>query len=134
LTSSRAFISGGTGPGSAHHHWHQFVLCRRVSFNSLVWIAICLVISLAWREKEIGFEAVLAGIEVIVAATERIEMPVIAAFDDASFLDNQNLVGAANRCETMSNDKDGAPASACSARPESWLRTRSRANLWPCRG
>src|ERR1041385_1091526 len=41
-------------------------------------------LAFAWREKEIGFKAVLAGVEIVVTATQSIKRFVSAAFDDAA--------------------------------------------------
>jgi hypothetical protein len=58
-------------------------------------------------EEEIGFEAVLAGVEVIVATVEGVEGLMGATFEDASLLDDQDLVGAADGGEAVGDDKGG---------------------------
>src|SRR5262252_7667318 len=65
-------------------------------------------VALAGRQKEVGVEPMLAGIEVVVAAAEIVEKFMAAAFDDASLLDYENLIGAPNGGKTMSNDKSRA--------------------------
>ena len=46
------------------------------------------LVAFAGREKQIGFEAVLAGVEVVVAATQRKQLGMVAALDDAALLDH----------------------------------------------
>src|SRR5208282_5566316 len=64
----------------------------------------------ARREGEIGLHAVLARVEVPVAAARRQQFLVPAAFDDAPALDYENLVGAADGGEPVRDDERGAPA------------------------
>src|SRR5215471_5992129 len=58
----------------------------------------------AGREEEIGLDGVLLGVEVVVAAAERVERFVRAAFDDAPRLHDEHLLGAANRGEPVRDD------------------------------
>ncbi len=51
----------------------------------------------------------LAGVEVVVAAVQCVERFVGAAFDDASLLDDEDLVGAADRGEAVGDD-EGRPS------------------------
>jgi hypothetical protein len=46
-------------------------------------------------EEEVGFQSVLAGVEVEVASAQCVERFVGAAFDDVSAFDDENLIGAA---------------------------------------
>ena len=43
-------------------------------------------VSFAWREEEIGFEAVLTGVKIVVTAVEVVESLVGATFHDSSLL------------------------------------------------
>jgi len=45
-------------------------------------------------EKEVGFEALLAGVEVVVAAVELVEGLVGSALYDLALFDDKNLVGS----------------------------------------
>ena len=65
-------------------------------------------VAFAGGEEEIGFEAVLAVVEVAVAAVEVVEGLVGSALDDDALLDDENLVGAADGGETVSDDEGGA--------------------------
>src|SRR5208282_3849587 len=67
-------------------------------------------VSLSRREKEIRFEAVLLRVEIVIAAAGGKERLVRAALDDASRFDDENLVGAADRRESMRNHKSCPPA------------------------
>src|SRR6266404_1117249 len=58
-------------------------------------------VAFARREKKIGFKAVLASVQIVVAASESVQRLVSAAFNDATGFDNQNLLGAANGREAM---------------------------------
>ncbi len=49
-------------------------------------------LGLSWSEEEICFEAVLAGVEVVVAATARVEGFVRTTFDDIPLFNNEDLV------------------------------------------
>src|SRR6266404_1247909 len=60
-------------------------------------------VAFARREKKIGFKAVLASVQIVVAASESVQRLVSAAFNDAAGFDNQNLFGAANGREPMRN-------------------------------
>src|SRR5579863_6767676 len=65
-------------------------------------------VSLARSKEEIGFEAVLAGVEVVVPPTEGEELGVVAALNDSSLLHDQDLVGAADGGEPVGDDEGGA--------------------------
>jgi len=51
-------------------------------------------VAFAGGEEEVGFEAVLAGVEVVVAAVELVEGLVGSALYDLALFDDTNLVGS----------------------------------------
>ncbi len=65
-------------------------------------------VAFAGGEEEVGFEAVLAGVEVVVAAAEGVEGLVGAALDDLALLDDEDLVGAADGGEAVGDDEGRA--------------------------
>jgi hypothetical protein len=65
-------------------------------------------VAFAGGEEEVGFEAVLSGIEVEVSAVELVELVVGAAFDDATVFDDEDLVGLADGGEAVGDDEGGA--------------------------
>jgi hypothetical protein len=66
-------------------------------------------VAFAGGEEEIGFEAVLAGVEVVVTAAECEEHLMIAALDDAAAFDYEDLIGAADGREPV-GDHEGSSA------------------------
>ena len=50
----------------------------------------------------------LARVEVVVAATEGVELVVVAALDDEALFDNKDLVGAADGGKAVRDDEGGA--------------------------
>jgi len=52
------------------------------------------LVAFAGGEEEVGFEAVLAGVEVVVAAVELVEGLVGSALYDLALFDDTNLVGS----------------------------------------
>ena len=66
-------------------------------------------VAFAGRKEEVGFEAVLAVVEIAVAAVEDVECLVGSALDDVPLLDDQDLVGAADGGEAVRDD-EGRPA------------------------
>src|SRR5208282_5905447 len=66
-------------------------------------------IALARSQKEIALNAVLLGIEIVIAAAHGVEFFVGAVFDNLSLLDDQNLIGAADRRKPMRDHERGAP-------------------------
>src|SRR5579863_7611863 len=60
------------------------------------------------REKQVAFQAVLLGVQVVIAAAQGIEFLVRAAFDNLPLFDHQDLIGAANGGQTVRNDESGA--------------------------
>src|SRR5579883_3364823 len=58
-------------------------------------------VAFAGGEEEVGFEAVLAGIEVEVASAQCVEGFVGAAFDDVSAFDDQDLISPADGREAV---------------------------------
>src|SRR6185437_10108170 len=65
-------------------------------------------ISFTGREKKVGFDAVLLGIEVVVAATGGVKLRMRTALDDLSRFDDKNLIAAANGGETVGDDECGS--------------------------
>src|SRR5271165_6319411 len=65
-------------------------------------------ITFPWREEEVCFEAVLAGVEVEVASAEGIQRLVCTAFDDVSAFDDEDLIGAADGREAVRDHEGGA--------------------------
>src|SRR5439155_11541431 len=61
-------------------------------------------------EEKIGFETVLARVEIVVAAAESVERLVSTAFNDTSGFDDKNLFGTANGGQTVRDDEGGASA------------------------
>src|ERR1700736_818484 len=66
------------------------------------------LVAFAGGEEQVGFQAVLAGVEIVVAAVERVEGLVGAAFEDLALFDDQDLVGAADRREPVGDDEGGS--------------------------
>src|ERR1035438_10125546 len=60
-------------------------------------------------QEEILFDAMLLGVQLVVAATELVKRLMVAVLDDSSFLDHQDLVCPANGGEPMRDDKRSAP-------------------------
>src|ERR1700733_5005159 len=85
-------------------------VCGGAVFAVGVWGVGLVAGAFAWSQEEIRFEAVLLGVELVVAAVEVVEAGVIAAFDDAAGFDDQNLVGAAHGGEAVGDDEGGAAA------------------------
>src|SRR5260221_14673377 len=67
-------------------------------------------IAFAGSEKEICLDAVLLGVEVVVAATQGVQGFVRPAFDDAAGLDDEDLIRAPDGGQTMGDDKRSSPA------------------------
>src|SRR6185437_15835007 len=65
-------------------------------------------ISFTGCKKKVGFDAVLLGIEVVVAATGGVKLRTRAALDDASRFDDKNLIRAADCGETVGDDERGS--------------------------
>ena len=65
-------------------------------------------VAFAGGEEEVGFQAVLAGVEVVVAALHGVELVVVAALDDEAAFDDEDLVGAADGGEAVGDDEGGA--------------------------
>src|SRR5687767_11264948 len=66
---------------------------------------------LARIDESIGFEVVLLVVERSVPAAELEQLRVRAAFDDLAVLEHEDLIGAADRRETMRDHERGtAPA------------------------
>jgi len=65
-------------------------------------------VAFAGGEEEVGFEAVLAVVEIAVAAVEVVEGLVSSSLDDVALLDDQDLVGAADGGEAVGDDEGGA--------------------------
>src|SRR5690348_1165445 len=53
-------------------------------------------VALARRQEQVAFEAMLFGVEIVVAAVHGVELLVRATLQDLSLLHHQNLVGAAD--------------------------------------
>src|ERR1051326_4725931 len=53
-------------------------------------------IALAGREEQVAFEAMLFGVEIVIAAVHDVELLVRATLQDFTLLYHQNLVGAAD--------------------------------------
>ena len=71
-------------------------VCGGAVFAVGVWGVGLVAGAFARSQEEIRFEAVLLGVELVVAAVEVVEAGMIAAFDDATGFDDENLVGATN--------------------------------------
>src|SRR6266700_5983495 len=56
-------------------------------------------------QEEVGLEAVLSGVEIVVAAAQGKQLGVVAALQDSSMLHDQDLIGAADGGEAMGNDE-----------------------------
>jgi hypothetical protein len=82
------------------------VSVRTLDFGNLSFFDF---VAFAGGEEEVGFQAVLAGVEVVVAAAELVEGLVGSSFDDVALLDDEDLVGAANGGEAVGDD-EGGPA------------------------
>src|SRR5580658_5342904 len=61
------------------------------------------------REKEVAFEGVLAGVEVIVTSARFQQLRMSAALLDKAAVDDQNLVGAPDGGKAVGNDECSAP-------------------------
>ena len=59
-------------------------------------------------QKQVGFDAVLFGVEIPIAALLGLKRLVGAAFDDPAFFDHQDLFRAADRGQPVRNDEGGA--------------------------
>src|ERR1019366_4745685 len=66
-------------------------------------------VTFARRQEEVLLDAMLLGVQLVVAATELIKRLVVAVLDDSPLLDHQDLVRTANGGEPMRDDKRGAP-------------------------
>ena len=67
-----------------------------------------LFFAFAGSQKQVRFDAVLLGVEVVVAAAGRVEFLVGPALDDAAGFDHQDLIGAADGREPVRDDERGA--------------------------
>src|ERR1700722_14623605 len=85
-------------------------VCGGAVFAVGVWGVGLVAGAFAGSQEEIRFEAVLLGVELVVAAVEVVEAGMIAAFDDAAGFDDQNLVGATHGGEAVGDDEGGAAA------------------------
>src|ERR1039458_8567779 len=56
-------------------------------------------------QEEILFDAMLLGVQLVVAAAELVKRLMVAVLDDPSFLDHQDLVCPANGGEPMGDRK-----------------------------
>lgn len=52
----------------------------------------------------------MAGVEVVVLATQRQQLVVCAALDDTPLLEHDDAVGVAHGAQAVGDDKGGAPA------------------------
>jgi len=66
-------------------------------------------VSLAWGEEEIGFEAVLTGVKVVIASTKRKQLRMVAALNHSSLFNHQDLVSTANGGQPV-GDHEGSTA------------------------
>src|ERR1700682_4081633 len=66
-------------------------------------------IAFAGRQEEVHFDAMLPGVEVPIAAPQSVKTLACAAFDDASGLDHQDLIGAPDGGEAV-RDYEGRAA------------------------
>src|SRR5260370_7168219 len=57
---------------------------------------IILVAAFPWRQEQIGFDGVLFGVEIVIAAPESVEGLVCAALDNAPPLHADNLIRPPN--------------------------------------
>ncbi len=62
-------------------------------------------VAFAGREKQVLLEAVLLGVELVVAAAELEQRLMRAALDDAAAFDHQDLIGAADGREPVGDDE-----------------------------
>src|ERR1700678_4746033 len=65
-------------------------------------------IAFTGREEKIMLQALLTGVEIVVAAFECVELFVGAALDDLSLFHHQNLVGAPDGGEPVRDHECGA--------------------------
>src|SRR6185312_5845280 len=63
----------------------------------------------AGREEEIFFEAMLAGVKVVVPAAQCVQGGMRPALDNPSALDHQNLIRSANRRQSVRDHKRRPP-------------------------
>src|SRR6185437_1195519 len=61
-------------------------------------------------EEKVRLQAVLAGIEIPVAAVRGVKFVMRTALDNSSFFDHENLIGASNGRQPMRNDESSAAA------------------------
>ena len=80
-------------------------MSSRLSFGDLCFFDL---VAFAGGQEEVGFEAVLAGVEVVVTAVELVEGLVGSALYDLALFDDEDLVGSADGGEAMSYDEGGA--------------------------
>ena len=65
-------------------------------------------VAFAGSEEEIGLQAVLASIEVVIAPAQGEQFSVIAALHNEAVFDHQDLVGTADGGETVGDDEGGS--------------------------
>ena len=53
-------------------------------------------VTFTWGKEKVCFQAMLPGVQVVIAATHGEKLGMVAALHDASLLHHQDLVGAAN--------------------------------------
>ena len=63
------------------------------------------LVAFAWRQKKVGFEAVLTHVEIVVAILAPIQGLMCTPFDDPSPLYHKDLVCAADGGKTVGDDK-----------------------------
>ena len=54
-------------------------------------------VTLARSEEQVAFETMLFGVKLVVAALDRVKFFVSATLDNSALLDDENLIGAADR-------------------------------------
>ena len=65
-------------------------------------------LAFARREKEVGLDAMLLRIQVVVASPSGVKFLVRTALDNPASLDYQNLIGAPDRGQPMGDYERGA--------------------------
>src|SRR5260370_11780568 len=100
-------------------------IATRLDFHAR---GIILVAAFPWRQEEIGFDGVLFGVEIVIAAPESVEGLVRAALDDAPRLRNENLIRPPNRGQPVRDYECRAAAHEVTQRLlDDRLRFRSEA-------